>query len=139
MSEACLLATPDFEQKPLIIDADHLQRMTLGDRSLEREVLQIFARQTTLMLQRIVGAKPACAAAASHTLKGSARGIGAWCVAQAAEHLEEAVARGDVRGLEAAIAELETASAEARAAIAALLGDPMDAQADAFGDALREH
>ncbi len=138
MSEACLLAVPDLDQKPLVIDADHLRRMTLGDRSLEREVLQIFARQTTLMLQRIVGAKPACAAAAAHTLKGSARGIGAWCVAQASENLEDAVARGDARGLDAAIAELEAASAQARAAIAAQLDDPMDAQADALGDALRE-
>jgi HPt (histidine-containing phosphotransfer) domain-containing protein len=147
MRESCLLAVPDLEQKPPIIDADHLQRMTLGDRSLEREVLQIFVRQTTLMLQRIVGAKPACAAAAAHTLKGSARGIGAWGVGQAAEQLEEAASRGDARGLEAAIAELEAACAEARAAIAARLDDPMldpmhdsvDAQADAFGDALHEH
>src|SRR5579863_7158647 len=139
MRESCLLAVPDLEQKPPIIDADHLQRMTFGDRSLEREVLQIFVRQTTLMLQRIVGAKPGCAAAAAHTLKGSARGIGAWCVGQAAEHLEEAASRGDARGLEASIAELEAACAEARAAIAALLDDPMGSQADAFGDALREH
>ena len=139
MPESCLLAVPDLQQKPPIIDTDHLRRMTLGDRSLEREVLQIFARQTTLMLGRIVGAKPACAAAAAHTLKGSARGIGAWCVAQAAENLEHAVARGDARGLEAAITELEAVSAEARAAIAARLADSMDAQANAFGDALREH
>jgi HPt (histidine-containing phosphotransfer) domain-containing protein len=139
MRESCLLAVSDLEQRPPTIDADHLRRMTLGDHSLEREVLQIFVRQTTLMMQRIAGAKPACAAAAAHTLKGSARGIGAWCVAEAAEQLEEAAAGGDARGLGAAIADLEAACAEARTAIATLLGDSMDAQADAFVDALREH
>jgi HPt (histidine-containing phosphotransfer) domain-containing protein len=72
------------------IDQVHLERMTLGDRSLEREVLEIFARQTAMTLERIAGAGPARTAAAAHTLKGSARGIGAWRVAQAAERLEPA-------------------------------------------------
>ena len=95
-------------------------RMTLGDRSLEREVLEIFARQTTLMLKRIAGADPARAAAAAHTLKGSARGVGAWRVAKAAERLEQAAGEGDERTMRAAIAELEAASFEARTAIVSL-------------------
>ena len=44
------------ELEPAVIDDAHLRRMTLGDRSLEREVLEIFARQTTLTLKRIAGA-----------------------------------------------------------------------------------
>ena len=44
--------SPLVEQGPertdSVIDEDHLGRMTLGDRALEREVLEIFARQTTL-------------------------------------------------------------------------------------------
>jgi hypothetical protein len=63
-----------------VIDTDHLERMTLGDRHLEREILEIFARQTSLMLDRIAGATPTVTAAVAHTLKGSARGVGAWCV-----------------------------------------------------------
>lgn len=59
------------------IDEVHLDRMTLGDRRLEREVLAIFVRQSALMLDRISSAEPAVAAAAAHTLLGSARGIGA--------------------------------------------------------------
>lgn len=98
------------------IDADHLERITLGDRQLEREVLQIFLRQISVMLGRVTEAEPAIAVAAAHTLKGSARGIGAWRVAQAAERLESA--DGD---RSAAIAELEAASAEARTAIDARL------------------
>jgi HPt (histidine-containing phosphotransfer) domain-containing protein len=79
-------------------------------------------RQTTIMLTRIVGAEPALAAAAAHTLKGSARGIGAWRVARAAELLEQAVgAVGGEDDVVEAITELKAASLEASAAIAARL------------------
>jgi HPt (histidine-containing phosphotransfer) domain-containing protein len=101
------------------IDRRHLARMTLGDRSLEREVLQLFVRQTTLMLARMAGAAPALAAASAHTLTGSARGIGAWRVARAAERLEAAA--DNAMDVNAAMDELVAASAEARAAIADLL------------------
>lgn len=106
-----------------VIDDDHLRQMTLGDRDLEREVLEIFVRQAALMLRRISGAKPALAAAAAHTLKGSARGIGAWRVAQAADRLEQAAGDEGLEAFKAAVAELETASREARAAIRARLAD----------------
>lgn len=107
------------------IDHVHLERMTLGDRSLEREVLEIFVRQTALTLQRIAGATPARTAAAAHTLKGSARGIGAWRVAEAAERLEQAATGiADAAAMLAAIAELEAASVETRVAIGVHLRDP---------------
>jgi len=127
-----LNASPLSGQKPATIDEEHLGRMTLGDRSLEREVLEIFARQTTLTLGRIAGAKRVCAAAAAHTLKGSARGIGAWRVADAAERLEQ-VAAGDAdeQALRAAIAALEAASQEVRAAIGVRLGGGRDQTAAA--------
>jgi HPt (histidine-containing phosphotransfer) domain-containing protein len=105
------------------IDEDHLGRMTLGDRKLEREVLQIFVRQSVIMLERIAGADPAMAAAAAHTLIGSARGIGAFRVAQAAERLERAAGGNSDGGeLDQAIDELKAAAVEASAAIAARLG-----------------
>ena len=118
------------DRKATALDQDHLARMTLGDRRLEREVLEIFLRQTTIMLDRIVPAEPALAAAAAHTLKGSARGIGAWRVAQAAELLESAASadgsqtagtRDMDAALDAAIEELKAASLEASAAIGARL------------------
>lgn len=105
-----------------IIDEDHLRRMTLGDRRLEREVLQIFVRQTLAMLERIAGGEPALAAAAAHTLTGSARGIGAWRLAGAAERLERASTEGGEQQLCEAMAELKAASLEASAAIGARLG-----------------
>ena len=67
------------------IDLDHLSRMTLGERRREREVLALFDRQADILLERMNSAAPAGVATLAHTLKGSARGIGAWAVASAAE------------------------------------------------------
>jgi HPt (histidine-containing phosphotransfer) domain-containing protein len=115
-------ATTDGDRKPTVIDETHLERMTLGDRRLEREVLELFVRQTTIMLGRIVGADQALAAAAAHTLKGSARGVGAWRVARAAELVESAAAgESDGSAMEEAVTELKAASLEASAAIGARL------------------
>jgi HPt (histidine-containing phosphotransfer) domain-containing protein len=117
-----LAAAGDHDRKPTVIDETHLERMTLGDRRLEREVLELFVRQTTIMLGRIVGAELALAAAAAHTLKGSARGIGAWRVARAAELVENAASGEDAAtAMDEAVTELKSASLEASAAIGARL------------------
>ena len=99
------------------IDLVHLARMTLGERSLEREVLSLFDRQSTLLLARMRSAAPAGILTLAHTLKGSARGIGAWRVARAAEALEVA----EATGVRAALDALDAATTEARALIAELL------------------
>ncbi len=99
------------------IDLDHLSRMTLGERSLEREVLALFDRQAVMLLARMNNPAPAVVLAAAHTLKGSARGIGAWRVASAAEAVEQAV--GDEAA--ALMAALRAAVEEASVAIAGLL------------------
>lgn len=101
------------------IDLVHLARTTLGDRALEREVLQLFDRQSTLLIARMQSAAPAGIATLAHTLKGSARGIGAWRVARAAEALELAGASG--AGVAQALYHLAAATDEARAVIAELL------------------
>ncbi len=122
MTTLGLAAAAEIDRTPSVIDASHLERMTLGDRRLEREVLELFVRQTTILLTRIAGAEPPMAAAAAHTLKGSARGIGAWRVARAAELLEQAAcAAGATDEFEDAITELEAASLEASVAIGARL------------------
>lgn len=99
------------------IDLVHLARTTLGDRTLEREVLQLFDRQSTLLLARMRAAAPGGMVMLAHTLKGSARGIGAWRVARAAEVLELAEGAQATGALEA----LAAATDEARAVIADLL------------------
>ena len=102
------------------IDRDHLHRMTLGERELEREVLGLFDRQADMMLKRILNSDAAVAAAAAHTLKGSARGIGAWRVASAAEAVELAAA-SKAPDFTSAVAKLGAAVDESKTAIAELL------------------
>lgn len=100
------------------IDTAHLQRMTLGDAGLEREVLAMFSAQAV----RLVGTlatMPADAAALAHTLKGSARAIGAVAVADAAARLEALIAKGSDPS--EALAELNDAVAQARSAVDAML------------------
>jgi HPt (histidine-containing phosphotransfer) domain-containing protein len=113
-AEAASLAPDD---RP--IDLVHLARTTLGDRNLEREVLHLFDRQSTLLIARMRTAAPSGVATLAHTLKGSALGIGAWRVARAAEALELAGAREAEIG--SALERLNAASEEARSVIADLL------------------
>jgi len=100
------------------IDFEHLERMTLGDAAIEQEVLTMFSAQSARLVHTLA-AMPADASALAHTLKGSARAIGAFAVADAADRLEVAIARGF--DASAALAELGEAVAEARAAIEAVL------------------
>jgi HPt (histidine-containing phosphotransfer) domain-containing protein len=103
------------------IDVGHLARMTLGDRSLEREVLQLFDRQAVMLLARMRKTAPNVIAACAHTLKGSSRGIGAWRVASAAEAVELAAAAMNVAEVTAAVDALGVAIDEAKLLIADLL------------------
>jgi HPt (histidine-containing phosphotransfer) domain-containing protein len=100
------------------IDIAHLQRMTLGDASLEREVLAMFAAQAAGLLQALAN-WPADAAALAHTLKGSARAIGAFAVADAASSLELLIRDGG--DPKRALVELDDAVAQARSAIDEML------------------
>jgi HPt (histidine-containing phosphotransfer) domain-containing protein len=100
------------------IDFEHLSRMTLGDPALECEVLTMFVAQSAKLLDQLAGL-PAEAAALAHTLKGSARAIGAFAVAEAAASLEIALKRAGGAG--AALDGLKDAVAEAQGAIEAFL------------------
>jgi len=100
------------------IDTEHLQRMTLGDASLEREVLAMFSAQAVGLIGTLA-ALPANAGALAHTLKGSARAIGAFFVADAAGRLETLIQNGGDPG--EALTELHDAVAQARAAVDAIL------------------
>ena len=96
------------------IDTEHLARMTLGDAGLEREVLAMFSAQA-VRLNGALATLPPDAGALVHTLKGSARAIGAFRVAEAAEGLEAVLRHGD--DASEALAELKDAVAQARSAI----------------------
>jgi HPt (histidine-containing phosphotransfer) domain-containing protein len=114
------VASPSLAPMASPIDREHLARMTLGERSLEREVLVLFDRQADMMLGRMGKSDPAMAAAAAHTLKGSARGIGAWRVASAAEAVELA-AVGPAGEYKTALGTIRAAVDEAKAAIVEML------------------
>src|SRR3972149_2936090 len=73
------------------LDRGQLARMTFGDRSLERELLELFDRQAAMLLVRMRAGGAAAVAPLAHTLKGSASSIGAADVARAAEAAERAV------------------------------------------------
>jgi HPt (histidine-containing phosphotransfer) domain-containing protein len=70
-----------------------------------------------MLLRRMGRAEPDVVAAAAHTLKGSARSVGAWQVAGAAERVEHA----GRAGLDTALAELGVAIDQAKAVIVELL------------------
>ncbi|PWE56590.1 Hpt domain-containing protein [Metarhizobium album] len=71
------------------IDLVHLANQTMGDKALEMEVLQMFARQARNCLQEISRLEGDGMLAAVHRLKGAASAVGAFQVSTAAERLEE--------------------------------------------------
>jgi HPt (histidine-containing phosphotransfer) domain-containing protein len=112
------VASPPIAGERSAIDTAHLSDVTLGDRKLEYEVLELFDRQAELLLARMQEVEPSGVASLAHTLVGSSRGVGAWRVAAAAEALEAAVATGH---LVPALGELTAAVEEARRVICSLL------------------
>ncbi|PYE89961.1 Hpt domain-containing protein [Phyllobacterium leguminum] len=70
------------------IDLVHLARQTLGDRALEAEVLSLFSRQAGSIASRIGQGMGKERGLLAHSLKGSARSIGAFRVAELAERVE---------------------------------------------------
>ena len=70
------------------VDLVHLATQTMGDKLLEIEVLQMFARQARKALQEISTGERDAVVAAAHRLKGAASAVGAFTVASAADRLE---------------------------------------------------
>ena len=100
------------------IDIAHLKRTTLGNADLEREVLAMFSAQA-VGLAATLAKLPSDAGALVHTLKGSARAIGAFAVADAASHLEVLLREGEDPAQ--ALLQLNEAVTEARTAIEVIL------------------
>lgn len=74
----------------MLIDLVHLSKYTLGDRDLECELLGLFRSQSGVYLKRLEAAASLTDwKEAAHSLKGSAKGIGAWAIADHAETAEQ--------------------------------------------------
>ncbi len=71
------------------IDLGHLACQTLGDRAVEEEVLATFAHQAMLVRDRIFDADTGERLHLVHNLKGSARSIGAFALADCASDIED--------------------------------------------------
>jgi HPt (histidine-containing phosphotransfer) domain-containing protein len=107
--------SPPLAPEGPALDLAHLERMTLGERELEREVLNLFVQQSADLLARLEKL-PREGASLAHTLKGSARGIGAFAVADAADDLERRLRQG--LSVTAEVAVLAEAIGSAQLAIA---------------------
>lgn len=74
------------------IDMSHLARYTGGDRTLNAEILRLFDGQVTQMvgqLRTILAARdPKKWREVTHTIKGAARGVGAFAMGEAAANAE---------------------------------------------------
>jgi HPt (histidine-containing phosphotransfer) domain-containing protein len=108
------------------IDFVHLSRQSLGDQTLETELLHLFDRQAARIAGEL-GMPDLTSGARSersdlaHTLKGSARAVGAWRVADACHELESRLKMcAAPASIDEACAEVRQAVTQARAAIAGL-------------------
>lgn len=74
------------------VDWEHLSRQSFGDRELEKELLALFSAQAAAFAARL--AEPAQEGDGrreiAHQLQGSARAIGAFALANAAQDYENA-------------------------------------------------
>jgi HPt (histidine-containing phosphotransfer) domain-containing protein len=103
------------------VDLVHLARQTLGNRDLEQEVLELFERQSMLLISRLAAARDEKSwREAAHTLKGSAQGIGANRVARRAAAVETLGAERGSAAAKGALAELSAAVTETNAFIRGL-------------------
>jgi HPt (histidine-containing phosphotransfer) domain-containing protein len=121
------------EQGP-IVDLAHLNRMTGGDGALASEVLGLFRQQWDLWVRLLDSTTETLDwGNAAHTIKGSARGIGAWqlgeiCGAAEAAAREHELTRNQKREwLDAITSEMdsvlvEIARIEHKAMLASLKG-----------------
>lgn len=72
------------------IDLVHLSRQTFGSKELENEVLGLFVSHSRQCLERLKSAETSKEwQDVLHTIKGSARAIGAWKTANVAESYEQ--------------------------------------------------
>lgn len=93
------------------IDLVHLSKYTLGNRDLENEIMGLFRAQADVYLGRLAeAANDEDWVSAAHSLKGSAKALGAWQLADLAEFAE--------RG--AAVSQRADALKQIRAAVAAV-------------------
>lgn len=92
------------------IDRAHLSRYTLGSPVLEREILGLFLAQLPLSIEQLrFAATDREWQVAAHTIKGSARAVGAWQIANLAREAEQTSGITDEEERDRILATLESA------------------------------
>ncbi|MFZ5616503.1 MAG: Hpt domain-containing protein [Pseudomonadota bacterium] len=77
------------------IDTSHLEKYVFGDAALRDEILSIFIEQAAAWIARMDPSLDDDGwRHAAHTLKGAARGVGAWSLGDIAERAETLVGSG---------------------------------------------
>lgn len=94
--------------KARAIDLVHLETQTMGNKALEGEVLQMFARQTRQLLKTLSEDAGSARIDAAHRLKGAALAVGAFAVAETAAAVEDAPTEpAHIAALSAAVLDAE--------------------------------
>jgi len=115
-------AEPAASAATVPVDLVHLRRFTMGDAALEEEILGLFADQLPVTIGALKEASSEKEwGIAAHTLKGSARAVGAWSLANVAEAAEKLRRFTDDAERALFVGRIEAAAGEARDYIAALL------------------
>lgn len=106
-----------------VLDTDHFRHMTGDDPALQAEIVMLFRGQAQLWRRLIIPDAPVHTwRDAVHTLKGSARGLGLWRLADACERAELATqaCAPDSRSIGRELAQVQAALIEALDALPAL-------------------
>jgi len=112
------MPSPPLVPDRMPLDLAYLRSVTLGNSNLEQEVLALFAAQAGDLVSTLASLPPH-AAEIAHTIKGSARSIGAVDLAQAAQELEGAMRRD--AGVSEALRSLQISMDEVLSAIDVIL------------------
>jgi HPt (histidine-containing phosphotransfer) domain-containing protein len=109
------------------VDLTHLSRYTGGDEAINAEVLKMFNAQTSELVMKLKGILDARDVKSwkevTHTIKGAARGVGAFPLAEAAAFAEPIDPIHDRGNASLAITALKTEAGEVEAFIQAFLDD----------------
>jgi HPt (histidine-containing phosphotransfer) domain-containing protein len=95
-----------------VIDLEHLNKYTGGDLALNGEIQRLFHKQATHMTMRLQNCNEAGDnegwLEAAHTLKGAARGIGAFALADTVAEAEKLQPKTDRAKAQAALATMKS-------------------------------
>lgn len=106
-----------LDGEPLPIDLEHLSRYTAAKPDTTRDLLVIFRDQAGVWLAGMAPRDPAAWRETAHTLKGAAKAIGAWPLAELCEKAETLAPPGADSASDTALAAREELLVRLRAEI----------------------